>query len=444
MGIFKAYDVRGVVPDDFNADTAYRIGNAFTRFLKAGTIVIGRDMRISSPEITAAARRGIREAGANVVDIGLCSTPALYFADGKGGYGGALMVTASHNPARYNGLKFCREDAIPLSYETGIEEIEENFRQGKLFKAPRPGGAIESDITDQYLDHVLSFSQYVRPLTVAIDGGNGMAGKYIPRLFERLPCRLVPLYLEPDGRFPHHEADPLKEENLAELKRLVVESSADLGAAFDGDGDRVAFVDELGQTISNDLTTALIARETLERRPGSTVIYDLRSSLVIPEEIEKAGGKALESRVGHSYIKALMREENAVFAGELSGHYYFRANFFADNAEIALVKMLNLLSSRSEPLSQIVEPLRRYSATGEINFPVEDPDGKIEALAEEFSGGEVYFLDGVSVRWPGRWFNVRKSNTEPLLRLNLEAPTEAERDELRKKVERVIRVGSRE
>ncbi len=442
MGIFKAYDVRGVVPEDFNEEIACRVGNAFARFLQAKTIVVGRDMRLSSPEIAAAARRGIRDAGADVVDIGLCSTPALYFADGKGGYSGALMVTASHNPARYNGLKFCREDAIPLSYETGIGEIEEIFRRGEVFRAPRAGKESADDITGRYLEHVLSFSQYIRPLTVAVDGGNGMAGKYLPLLFERLPCRLVPLYLEPDGRFPHHEADPLKEENLADLKRLVVANGADLGAAFDGDGDRIAFVDETGRTISNDLTTALIARETLERRPGSTVIYDLRSSQVVPEEIERAGGKALESRVGHSYIKALMREEDAVFAGELSGHYYFRANFFADNAEIALVKMLNLLSSRSEPLSKIVAPLRRYSATGEINFPVDDPDGKIEALAEEFSDGEVYFLDGVSVRWPGRWFNVRKSNTEPLLRLNLEAPTAAERDALREKVERVIRGGS--
>jgi len=444
MGIFKAYDVRGVVPEEIDEETVRRIANAFARSLKTERIVVGRDMRLSSPALAAAARRGIREAGVDVVDIGLCSTPALYFADGKGGYGGALMVTASHNPARYNGMKFCREDAIPLSYETGIEEIEEIFRRGETYRADRPGEELEHDYTGEYLDHVLSFAQYVRPLTVAVDAGNGMAGKYIPRLFDRLPCRLVPLYLDPDGSFPHHEADPLKEENLADLKRLVVESGADLGAAFDGDGDRAAFVDETGRIISNDLTTALIARETLDRCPGSTVIYDLRSSLVVPEEIARAGGKALESRVGHSYIKALMREENAVFAGELSGHYYFRDNFFADNAEIALVKMLNLLSSRSEPVSKIVAPLRRYSATGEINFPVDDPDGKIEALAEEFADGEVYFLDGVSVRWPDRWFNVRKSNTEPLLRLNLEAPTEADRDELREKVERVISGGSGE
>jgi phosphomannomutase len=348
------------------------------------------------------------------------------------------MVTASHNPAGYNGLKFCREDAIPLSYETGLAEIETVCRRGKIFSASRPGQEIKKDFTGEYLDHVLGFARDIRPLTVAIDGGNGMVGRYIPALFERLPCRLIPLYLELDGTFPNHEADPLKEENLRDLQRLVAESGADLGAAFDGDADRVAFVDEKGRTISNDLTTALIARETLKRYPGSTVIYDLRSSQVVPEEIVKAGGQTLESRVGHSYIKALMRKENAIFAGELSGHYYFRDNFYADNAEIALVQMLNLLSSRSEPISKIVEPLRRYAATGEINFPVDDPDARIEALAEKFADGEVYFLDGVSVRWPDRWFNARKSNTEPLLRLNLEAPTEAERDELRQRVERVI------
>ncbi len=438
MKIFKAYDVRGIVPDDFNEEIAYRIGNAFARFLGTETIAVGRDMRLSSPTIAAAARRGIREAGVDVVDIGLCSTPALYFAGGRGGYGGALMVTASHNPAGYNGLKFCREEAIPLSYETGLEEIEAVCRRGKIFSAPCPGRELKKDFTGEYLEHVLSFARDIRPLTIAVDGGNGMVGRYIPALFERLPCRLIPLYLELDGTFPNHEADPLKEENLRDLQRLVAESGADLGAAFDGDADRVAFVDEKGRTISNDLTTALIARETLKRYPGSTVIYDLRSSQVVPEEIVKAGGQTLESRVGHSYIKALMRKENAIFAGELSGHYYFRDNFYADNAEIALVQMLNLLSSRSEPISKIVEPLRRYAATGEINFPVDDPDARIEALAEKFADGEVYFLDGVSVRWPDRWFNARKSNTEPLLRLNLEAPTEAERDELRQRVERVI------
>ena len=438
MGIFKAYDIRGVVPDEINEEIAYRIGNGLAQFLGTGTIVAGRDMRISSPGIAAAARRGILDAGVNVVDIGLSSTPACYFADGQGKYGGAIMVTASHNPSRYNGFKLCREQAIPLSYESGIEEIESIFESENVIRAANPGREIKRDITGDYLDHILGFAQYIKPLKVAIDGGNGMAGKYIPLLFEKLPCRLIPLYLELDGRFPNHEADPLKEENLADLKRLVVESGADLGAAFDGDADRIAFIDEKGRTIANDLTTALIAQETLTRWPDSTIIFDLRSSWVVKEEVEKLGGRAMESRVGHSYIKCHMREHNAVFGGELSGHYYFRENFFADNAEIALIKVLNLISSRQEPLSRIVEPLRRYSATGELNFRVDDKDGKIDDLAEEFSNGEVYFMDGVSVRYPDWWFNVRKSNTEPLLRLNLEARTPELMEEARKRVEDVI------
>ncbi|MFH1038501.1 MAG: phosphomannomutase/phosphoglucomutase [PVC group bacterium] len=438
MSIFKAYDIRGVVPEEINEDIAYRIGSALARFLKARSIVAGRDMRISSPDLAAAARKGIRDVGADVVDIGLCSTPACYFAVARGGYGGALMVTASHNPSRYNGFKLCREQAIPLSYETGVEEIEILCGQGKTASAVRAGREIERDITTDYVAHILNFAQYIRPLTVAVDAGNGMAGKYLPLIFEKLPCRLIPLYLEPDGSFPHHDADPLREKNLADLKKLVVKEGADLGAAFDGDADRVAFVDEKGRTIANDLTTALIARETLDRWPGATIIYDLRSSRVVPEEVEKAGGRALESRVGHSYIKEHMREQNAVFGGELSGHYYFRENFYADNAEIALIKILNLISSRQEPLSRLVAPLRRYAATGEINFRVGDKDAKIEELAEVFSDGEVYFLDGVSVRYPDWWFNVRKSNTEPFLRLNLEARTPELMEKSRERVEAVI------
>jgi len=438
MGIFKAYDIRGVVPDEINKDNAYRIGNALAQFLGARNIVAGHDMRISSAEIAESARRGIIDAGIDVVDIGLVSTPACYFADGSGKCGGAMMVTASHNPARYNGFKLCREDAIPLSYESGIEEIESIFERGEVFKAASPGQEIKYDITAEYIDHILSFTQYIKPLTVVVDGGNGMAGKYIPLLFDRLPCRLIPLYLELDGQFPHHEANPLKEKNLADLKRVVVEKEADLGVAFDGDADRIAFIDETGRTIANDITTVLIVHEVLDRWPGSTIIYDLRSGWVVPEEIEKLGGNSIESRVGHSYIKRHMREHNAVFGGELSGHYYFRENYFADNALIALIKILNLISSRQEPLSRIVEPLRRYFATGELDYQVEDEDSIIDELAEEFSDGEVYFMDGVSVRYPDWWFNLRKSNTEPFLRLNLEAQSQELMEEARNRVEAII------
>ena len=440
MGIFKAYDIRGIVPEEFNPDLAYKISNAAAQFLEAENIVVGRDMRMSSPAIGDAAKRGIRDAGVDVIDIGLCSTPASYFANGDGGYGGSIMITASHNPAKYNGFKLCREQAIPLSYETGIEEIEILFKQGSVKKALAPGKEISRDVTDDYLRHVLDFVQFIKPLKVVIDAGNGMGGKYLPLLFKQLPCKLIPLYFELDGTFPHHEANPLKEENLQDLKQAVRKNQADLGIALDGDADRAAFVDEKAQTIPNDLVTALIAQEALDRSPGATVVYDLRSSWVVAEEVRKAGGKPLESRVGHSYIKTLMREHDAILGGELSGHYYFRENFFADSALIAVVKMLNLISSRGGPLSAIVKPLQRYFATGEINFEVKDKDAKIEDLAREFSDGEVYFLDGVSVRYPDWWFNVRQSNTEPLLRLNLEAKT---KDLMEKAQARVVGVITR-
>lgn len=438
MGIFKAYDVRGIVPDEFNPEIAYKIGNALAQFLGAKNIVAGHDMRLHSPELFAAVKRGVTDAGVDVIDIGLCSTPACYFADGEGGYGGALVVTASHNPPRYNGCKFCREQAIPLSYEDGIEKIEAICSRGGIIKAPVPGREMKKDITGEYIRHVLSFRRRIGPLRVAVDAGNGMAGKYIPLLFEELPCELIPLYLELDGSFPHHEANPLKEENLADLKRLVKAKKADLGVAFDGDADRVAFVDERGHTVPNDRVTALLSQEILSRWPGATVVYDLRSSLVVPEEIKKMGGKPLESRVGHSYIKKIMREHNAVFGGELSGHYYFRENFYADNALIALLKVLNLLSSRGQSLSELIRPLNRYRATGETNFEVKDKDAKIAELARVFSDGDVCFLDGVSVRYPDWWFNVRKSNTEPLLRLNLEAKDKRLLEEARKRVIEVI------
>jgi len=438
VGIFKAYDIRGIVPDEFNPELGYKISNALAQFLGAANIVVGHDMRSHSAEIAAASKRGILDAGVDVIDIDLSSTPAAYFAVGQGGYGGGLQVTASHNPARYNGYKLCREQAIPLSYESGIEDIEELVRKGSVRKAHQPGQIYRKDITEEYLRHVLRFVQYLKPLKVAVDAANGMAGRYIPLLFEELPCELIPLYLQLDGTFPHHEANPLEEKNLADLKKTVLEKGADLGVAFDGDADRAAFVDEKGRTISNDLVTALIAQETLAHWPNTPVIYDLRSSWVVPEEVEKMGGIPVESRVGHSYIKRLMRERNAVFGGELSGHYYFRENFYADNALIALVKVLNLMSSRDQALSEIMKPLRRYCATGEINFEVTDKDAKIEELGEAFSDGEVYFLDGVSVRYPDWWFNVRKSNTEPLLRLNLEARTKELMEEAKDRVVKII------
>jgi len=442
LGIFKAYDIRGIVPRDLDAETAYRIGRAIPVVLDAKSIVVGRDMRTSGPEFVESLLRGISEAGADAVDMGLCTTPMNYFAIGFGGYDGGVMVTASHNPAAYNGFKVSRSGAAPVSYETGIGEIERlvlGFERGALPpKSDRPGEVRRVDHWPDCKKHFLRFAEGIGPLKVVVDTGNGMAGKFLPEIFEALPCELVPLYFEPDGTFPNHEANPLKRENMLDLMAKVKEVGADIGVAFDGDGDRCMFVDERGEIVSSDLITAIIAPEVLAGEPGATIIYDLRSSRVVPEEIEKAGGVALETRVGHSFMKAVMRERDCPFGGELSGHYYFREHYYADCADLAMLFMLRLLSKSGGKMSELIAPLRRYHATGEVNFEVADKDAKIEELARAFSDGEQSRLDGLTVRFAGWWFNVRKSNTEPVLRLNLEANTAEVRDEARARVEKVL------
>ncbi len=439
MGIFKAYDIRGIVPQDLNADLAYRIGRAIPHVLGAKSIVVGRDMRVTGPEIAGAVLEGIADSGADAFDMGLCTTPMNYYATGSGGYGGGVMVTASHNPAAYNGVKLSREDAAPVSYETGIGEIEKLVTGELPAKAATPGKIEKVDHWPECKAHFLKFASGIGPLKVVIDTGNGMSGKFLPEIFDELPCELVPLYFELDGNFPNHEANPLKRENMLDLMAKVKETSADIGIAFDGDGDRCMFVDERGEIISSDLITALIAREVLPNHQGATIIYDLRSSHVVAEEIEAAGGVALETRVGHSFMKGVMRERGAPFGGELSGHYYFREHYCSDCAELAMLFMLRILSKSGKKLSELVQPLRRYHATGEINFEVEDKDAKIEELAKAFSDGEESRLDGLSVRYGDWWFNVRKSNTEPVLRLNLEADTAERRDEARARVEAVLK-----
>lgn len=425
MSIFKAYDIRGVFPEEINEKLACDIGKAAATFFNVKTLVVGRDMRVSSPVLSEAMIEGITSCGVDVVDIGMVSTPALYFAVGHYGYPGGIMVTASHNPAKYNGCKMCREQAIPVSGETGIKDMEKMVKTGQFKKADKKGKVITKDVTGDYVRHVLKFAHGIKAMKVVIDTGNGIVGKYLPKVYAELPCAMVPMYFEPDGRFPHHEANPLKEENMADLKKMVKAQKADLGIAFDGDGDRVAFVDENGDTISNDLVEALIAREILSEKGGQTIVYDLRSSKIVAEEIERSGGKAIESRVGHSFIKAIMRKNDAALGGELSGHYYFRDNYYADSGQIAMMKFMNLISKEGKKVSEIVNPLRKYFATGEINFEVEDKDGKMKELAAAYKDGEVYYLDGISVKYPDWWFNVRPSNTEPALRLNLEANTKA-------------------
>ena len=440
MGIFKAYDVRGIVPKDLNAELARKIGRAAVKVLEADSVVVGRDMRISSDEIAKAFMEGVRESGADSIDTGQSTTPMNYFAVGRYGYGAAAMVTASHNPPEWNGFKFSRAEARPVSADTGLGEMERLVSSNELPPpARRAGRSVAKDIVGDYMDHLLSFAGEVAPMKVAIDTGNGMAGRFLPVLFERLPCELCGLYLEPDGTFPNHEPNPLKLENMRDLQRFVKEINADIGMAFDGDGDRVALVDERGGIVPCDLITALLAREFLREEPGAHIIYDLRSSLVVPEEVKKAGGVPVEYRVGHSFMKGVMRERDAPMGGELSGHYYFRDTYYSDSGDLAMLTILRVLSREKVPLSELIRPLRRYHATGEINFEVEDKDAKIKELSEAFRDAEVYFLDGVTVRYNDWWCNVRKSNTEPLLRLNLEAKTEKLRDEARRRVEEIIR-----
>jgi phosphomannomutase len=438
MSIFKAYDVRGVVPDQLGAGDAHRVGRAVARHLRARQLVVGRDARRSSPELGDALIRGIREEGADVVDIGLVATPMLYFAVEALGADGGVMVTASHNPAQYNGFKICREHAIPVGEASGLREIEK-LAAGIASEPPsqRTGGLSSAGVTERYVDHVLAVGESRPALHVAIDCGNGMAGVALEPLLARLPLRVERLYFEPDGTFPNHPADPLHLENLADLQQAVRRSGADFGVAFDGDADRAIFVDERGEPVPSDLVTGLLARSQLRRAPGSRVLYDLRSSWATAEEIRAAGGIPEMCRVGHSFVKAAMREKNALFAGELSGHFYFRFSptLVADDGVAALVAMLDVLGREAKPLSALIAPLRRYFASGEVNRRVRDPQAILAALAREHAGApELSHMDGLLVRYDDWWFNMRPSNTEPLLRLNVEAKSEArmqtERDRL--------------
>jgi len=440
-GIFKAYDIRGTVPDQVNEEVAERIGMALADLLQVEAIVVGRDCRASSDALFAALTRGICRRGTDVIDIGLASTPMSYFAVASLGAGGSIMITASHNPPEYNGFKMCRAGAVPISGDTGIAEIEQLATGPAPPDAATPGSVRQEALFDRYLDHLMGFARSIRPMRVAVDAANGMAGMVLPALFERLPQLTVePLYLELDGTFPNHPADPLKVENLRDLQARVRDSGAEVGFAFDGDADRVICVDDTGAVVSADLTTAMLSRIFLEEQPGATILYDLRSSDVVKEEIEAAGGTAIECRVGHAFIKQQMREVDAIFAGELSGHFYYKDNFFTDCGITTMLRLLSALSEGEARLSERVAGLRRYAASGEINSRVDDPDAVLAKLEARFGAeGEVYHLDGLSVRLDWGWLNVRKSNTEPLLRLNLEARTEAEMAAHRDEILAVIR-----
>ena len=438
-GIFKAYDIRGRYPDELDEATARRIGSAFVRLLEAERIVIGRDMRLSSASLAGAFADGAMAAGADVADVGRVSTPLLNYAITADGFDGGAMVTASHLPGEMNGLKLAGRDAVPLSGDRGLPLLEAMVREEPAAPAPVAGSCRRVDMLDAYIGEVAGHVRSPRPLRIVVDAGNGMAGPEIPLLFSRVPAwRLSPLYLEPDGRFPHHHANPLDPATTRELQDRVVAEGADLGVAFDGDADRCGFVDERGERVREDLVTGLIAEFLLEGNPGATIMYDLRSSRAVQEAIARAEGRGVRSRVGHAFIKARMREEDAIFAGELSGHYYYRDMGFVDNGLLTLVMVANLIAARDRPLSEVVRPLDSYPSTGEINLRVSDPDLVLAALEARYQDAALDHLDGLTVTTPAWWFNLRPSHTEPVVRLNLEADTTSLMDEKKQEVLGVI------
>jgi phosphomannomutase len=432
-GIFKAYDVRGLYPEQLNEKVARDVGLAFRYLLDeedrthGDTVVVSRDMRVHSEPLCEALIEGLTSGGLDVIDIGLATTPMNYFAVGHLKAAGGIQVTASHNPADYNGLKFSRSEARPVSGDHGIPLLEARVEAQELSPAASRGTRDQGEVFDAYGEHVLSFLDPPegRRLKVVVDAANGMGSLY-QSLLERMGLDLDLLYFELDGSFPNHEANPLKLENLRDLSARVREIGADLGICFDGDADRAAFVDELGQPVGSDLSTALIAGELLARTPGQPVLYDLRSSRAVSEYISECGGVPVRERVGHSFMKATLREKNGIFGGELAGHYYFRDNYYADCALLAVVEIINLLRQKASSMSELVAPIARYAKTPEINFVVEDKQSRIQELAERFDDGQIDYLDGITVQYDDWWFNVRPSNTEPYLRLVLEATTDQE------------------
>jgi phosphomannomutase len=439
--VFKAYDVRGIYPDELDEAGAETIGRAYVEQFEPRRMAVGRDMRLSSPAMQDALMRGAASAGADVVDLGLIGTEMLYFAVGSLGLEGGAMVTASHNPKQYTGMKLVRRGALPVGGESGLLDVRDRALEDA--KPAGAAGTIEPyDIWPAYVDRVLSFVDVsaIKPLKVVIDAANGMGGTMLPPVLERLPIETVRCYFEPDGSFPNHEPNPLLPENREFIVRKTLDEGADLGVAFDGDGDRCFFVDDTGEFVPGDFVTALFAASVLEKEPGAKVIYDVRASRAVPDTIEGAGGVALVNRVGHAFIKARMRKDEAAFGGEVSGHYYFRDFSQADTGVVPFLLMLELISKSGRRLSEILAPFRsRYFITGEINTPVPDVALKLQELKERYADGHVSHLDGISVDFDDWHFNVRPSNTEPLLRLNLEATSEELMEQKRDEVLEVIR-----
>ena len=444
--VFKAYDVRGVYPTEVTADLFHQLGRAFVAYLGPGRYAVSRDMRTSSPELAAAFIDGARLQGGHVVDYGLMGTDLMYYAVAADGLDGGAQITASHNPGEYNGCKLVKKEAFPLSGEAGIREMKEMILAGTIPAPPAAPGTLEQrNVMGRYIEHVMGFidASIIKPFNVVLDAGSGIAGLVAPLLFDRLPCRTTRLCFEVDGTFPNHEANPLIEENRLDITAKVIELAADAGIAWDGDADRCFFLDGTGEFIAGDFITALLAESFLMKHPGSTIIYDVRASYAVKDIVAQYGGRALMNRVGHAFIKARMREEDAIFGGEVTGHYYFRDNFYADNGFIPALLILELMSKKGLSLRDLLKPLReRYFISGEINTKVPSMDvvpEKIAALRREYAHGHVYELDGISVEFDDWHFNVRASNTEPLLRLNLEGRTPEIMEKRRDEVLAIIR-----
>lgn len=441
--VFKAYDVRGIYPSELDEEGAYAIGRAVVERFEPKRFAVGRDMRLSSPSMAAAAIRGACDGGAEVLDLGMIGTEMLYFAVGELGLDGGLTVTASHNPKEYTGMKVVRRGALPVGGESGLLDVRDRAMAGSWHRSGPARTVTAVDIWPRYVDRVMSFIDVsaVRPLKVVIDAANGMAGAMLPPVLDRLPVEAVRCFFEPDGSFPNHEPNPLLPENREFIVRRTLEEGADLGVAFDGDADRCFFVDDTGEFVPGDFVTALFAEAVLAREPGAKIIYDVRASWAVPETIERDGGVPLVNRVGHAFIKARMRKDHAAFGGEVSGHYYFRDFSQADTGTVPFLLMLELVSRKGRKLSEILAPLReRFFITGELNTPVKDVALKLQEIKERYaSEGTISHLDGISVDAKGWHFNVRPSNTEPLLRLNLEALSEEMMERKRDEVLALIR-----
>jgi phosphomannomutase len=443
--IFKAYDIRGLVPSELDEGVAEAVGSAFASLTQAGAVVVVHDMRASSPPLAAAFAKGATKAGADVVDGGLGSTDMLYYGSGSLGLPGA-MITASHNPARYNGIKLCRAGARPVGQDTGLAQLREMAMAGAGTVAATPGVVAQRDLLSGYADYLKGLVDLssIRPLKVAVDAGNGMAGHTVPVVFSGLPLEVVPLYFELDGSFPHHEANPIDPANLADLQAAVLASSADIGLAFDGDADRCFVVDERGEIVSPSVLTALIAVRELAREPGATIIHNLITSKAVPEIVTEHGGTPVRTRVGHSFIKAVMAERGAIFGGEHSGHFYFRDFWFADSGMLAALHVLAALGGQAGPLSQLLGQYSRYVASGEINSEVKDQAATTARVRREFAGRDGVTadeLDGLTITSGDWWFNLRPSNTEPLLRLNVEAADDTILAKVTDEVLRIVRDG---